>query len=268
MLGDSECAIASYEESLAVRRGIGDMSRVSLSLANVALMAVLNGDLTRGSALFAESAQIAAGIGDKRHMCFASDGLAWIAFVERRWEEADTHSRLSLRLARELGMTSMLVGGIVCLGAIAAATGDAARAARLTAACVRGARICACCPVGVAKRSNRRCSARRPVPPEVAAFESPRCHRRDRLRCPKDARHEMSDRRYISVPPPGVFGYGLSGPGCDVGAGGSGVPPGPVANVSHGIDGWKPTGGVLQSQTPSGKTCCSCAHWASVNVTE
>ena len=47
-----------------------------------------------------------------------------------------------------------------------------------------------------------------------------------------------------------------------------GSPPGPPANVSHGIDGWKPTGGLLQSQTPSGNACCRPAHCAAVNVTE
>jgi hypothetical protein len=41
---------------------------------------------------------------------------------------------VSLRLARELGMKKMVVEGVVCLGAIAAAVGDTARAARLAAA--------------------------------------------------------------------------------------------------------------------------------------
>src|SRR6476469_4940494 len=62
--------------------------------------------------------------------------------------------------------------------------------------------------------------------------------------------------------------YCLAGPGCDSGAGPSGSPPGPPANVSHGIDGWKPTGGLLQSQTPSGNACCRLAHCAVVNGTE
>jgi ATP/maltotriose-dependent transcriptional regulator MalT len=132
-LGENEQATAYIEESLALRRRIGDVSRIALSLCNVAATALLKGDIARAAALFAEAVEIATAIGDKRHISFAHSGLAWVAYRERRWEEADAHARESLRLGRELGMKTLVVEEICCLAGAAAARGDPARAARLAA---------------------------------------------------------------------------------------------------------------------------------------
>ena len=64
-LGENEQAAAYIEESLALRRRIGDVSRIALSLCNVAATALLKGDIARAAALFAEAAEIATAIGDK-----------------------------------------------------------------------------------------------------------------------------------------------------------------------------------------------------------
>jgi predicted ATPase/class 3 adenylate cyclase len=132
-LGENERATAYLEESLALRRQIGDVSRIALSLCNVAATALLKGDNARAAALFAEAVEIATAIGDKRHISFAHSGLGWVAYRERRWEEADAHARESLRLGRELGMRTLVVEEICCLAGTAAARGDPARAARLAA---------------------------------------------------------------------------------------------------------------------------------------
>ena len=132
-LGEHELATAYLEESLALRRAIGDVSRIALSLCNVAAMALLKGDIARAATLLAEAAEIATAIGDKRQICYAHGGLAWVAYRERHWEEADAHARESLRLAQELGMKSAVVEEICCLAGIAAARGDLARAGRLAA---------------------------------------------------------------------------------------------------------------------------------------
>ena len=88
---------------------------------------------SRGGA-YTEAAEIASAIGDKRHVCFAYVGLALVAHRERRWEDAETHARASLRLAREIGDKTAMTEAIFGLAGIAAATGDPARAARLAAA--------------------------------------------------------------------------------------------------------------------------------------
>ena len=46
------------------------------------------GEISRAAALFAEAAEIATAIGDKRHIIFALGGLGWVAYLERRWEDA------------------------------------------------------------------------------------------------------------------------------------------------------------------------------------
>jgi class 3 adenylate cyclase len=91
-------------------------------------------ETARAEALYTEAAELAAGIGDKRHVCFAHAGLAEVAFREQRREAAAAHSRESLRVALELGMKASKLLGIVRFAALAAVTGDAVRAARLAAA--------------------------------------------------------------------------------------------------------------------------------------
>ena len=110
------------------------MSGIALSLVNLASDALLKDDSSRAVALYSEAEEIASEIGDKRHLCFAHIGLALIAHRERRWEDAETHARASLRLAREIGDKAAVAEAVFCLAGIAAATGDPARAARLAAA--------------------------------------------------------------------------------------------------------------------------------------
>lgn len=140
--GDQERATAYHEESLALRRRTGQASTIALSLSNLAEMALLEGDANKAAALFAEAAEIAGAIGDKRHTSFALGGLAWIAYLDERWEDADSHARESLRLAREIGIKYAIVDEMLCLAGIAAAMGDAARAAVLAAAAeLHGSRV-------------------------------------------------------------------------------------------------------------------------------
>ncbi len=134
LLGDTERAAAYAQESLELRRRLGDISGIALSLLNLAGHALGKGDANRAAALCSEAADIASAIGDKRHLCFAHGGLALVASRERCWEDAETHARASLRLAKELGDKLAMVEAVFCLGGIAAATGDPARAARLAAA--------------------------------------------------------------------------------------------------------------------------------------
>ena len=93
LLGENERAAAYFEESLEVRRRIGDLSRIALSLANVAAMALQEGETTKAAAMFAEAAEIATAIGDKRHILFALAGLGRVAYREERWEDRrDAHT--------------------------------------------------------------------------------------------------------------------------------------------------------------------------------
>ena len=77
---ENERAAAYYEESLEVRRRIGDLSRISVSLTNVARMALQEGETTKAAIMFAEAAEIATAIGDKRNILGALAGLGRVAY--------------------------------------------------------------------------------------------------------------------------------------------------------------------------------------------
>ncbi|HEV8402584.1 MAG TPA: adenylate/guanylate cyclase domain-containing protein [Candidatus Limnocylindrales bacterium] len=134
LVGDAEQTRSYYEESLELRRRIGDMSRIALSLVNLGWLALLDGDTTRAEALYAEAADIAVTLGDKRNISHARGGLGSVAYFEGRWDDAEEHTWESLRLYREIGMKLGMVEGLLVLAGIAAARGDAERAARLAAA--------------------------------------------------------------------------------------------------------------------------------------
>jgi predicted ATPase/class 3 adenylate cyclase len=134
LLEDVERSKVYYEESLELRRRIGDRSRIALALHNLGGIAIDEQDYTRAAELFAETAEIAAGIGDKRQLGSAHGGLAGLACRRESWGEAAEHAREELRLGRELGMKLHMLDAILCLAAIAAAREDPVRAARLAAA--------------------------------------------------------------------------------------------------------------------------------------
>jgi predicted ATPase len=134
LLGDVDRATVYYEESLGLRRRLGDKSRVALALNNLAWVALVGHDYTHAAALYAEVVEIAAAIGDKRHLGIGHVGLAEVAYLEGRWGEAAEHARESLRFTRELGMKLQMLQAIFYLAGVAAATGYMVRAARLAAA--------------------------------------------------------------------------------------------------------------------------------------
>jgi tetratricopeptide (TPR) repeat protein len=133
LLQDRERTSAYWAESLELRRRIGDTSRIALSLSNLGWMALLEGQVDRASSLFAEGAEIAGGIGDKRKSAVrsrprlgrvsrAAPGGSGLA----RTRESRHHAG-----ARHEGG---YVDAMFCLAGTAAATGDLARGARLAAA--------------------------------------------------------------------------------------------------------------------------------------
>ena len=68
-----------------MRRRIGDLSRIAVSLGNVAWMALQEGETTKAATMFAEAAEIATALGDKRNIQFALAGLGQVAYREERW---------------------------------------------------------------------------------------------------------------------------------------------------------------------------------------
>jgi predicted ATPase len=134
LLEDVERSKVYYEESLELRRRLGDRSRIALALLNLGRIAIDEQEYTRAAELFAEAAEIAAAIGDKRQLGSAHGGFAGLAYRQKTWGKAAEHAREELRLGRELGMKLPVLDAILCLAGVAAAREDTQRAARLAAA--------------------------------------------------------------------------------------------------------------------------------------
>ena len=133
MAGNDDRATVMYEEGLVIRREMGDVARISLSLSNLSEMAFLAGDLSRAHALASEALDLARSIGDRRQMSFALAVLGWITLEEARPRESRELFVEGLELERALGTPQGAVAILHGLAGVAAATGDAARGARLEA---------------------------------------------------------------------------------------------------------------------------------------
>jgi predicted ATPase len=123
-----------WKESLAIRREIGDASRVALSLSNLATLELLGGDFARAADFAREALELAEGIGDKRHMCFSHANLGWAALGQGRADEALEYFGRSLLLARDIGNAQGILENLMGFAAAAASTGEVLRAARLVGA--------------------------------------------------------------------------------------------------------------------------------------
>jgi tetratricopeptide (TPR) repeat protein len=131
---DPEGALRLWEESLAIRREIGDRSRIALSLINVGYVALQRDDFARARELAEEALALATDIGDKRHMSFAFGTLGWAALGEGAFEEAHRWFGESLAVAQDIGHRQSVVEMMTGLAGAAAGRNDVARAARLSGA--------------------------------------------------------------------------------------------------------------------------------------
>jgi predicted ATPase/class 3 adenylate cyclase len=129
--GDDRASLHAFEESLALRRELGDTDGEKLSLAGVAQLHVALGEVDRAEEESRELLGIADGEPRTEH--FAYHFLADCALLRGDTEEAETRYRQSLRAAIPLGdviETSFEVQGVAMA---AAANGDPRRALRLCA---------------------------------------------------------------------------------------------------------------------------------------
>ena len=126
--GDTAQARPLLEESLALRRSLGEPRGVVTTLSNLGVIALLDGDLDRAAGVFAEQLALAQQAGLVLHTSWALTGLGLAAAYQDDEGRAAPLLRQGLRLAHDLGNRFTAAE---CLAGLAAVTADPAKAARL-----------------------------------------------------------------------------------------------------------------------------------------
>jgi hypothetical protein len=75
------------EQALQIALAI-DSSVAATTANNLAVQAVMEGDMVRADELYLESARLADRLGDRSSLRFVRTNIAWCAFMRGRWDEA------------------------------------------------------------------------------------------------------------------------------------------------------------------------------------
>ena len=128
--GDYPVARVLHQESLAIRRQLGDRRGVASSLNNLGSVARDQGDLASARALFEESLSIARELGDRGYIANLLGNLGIVAHEQGDYLAARALHVESLAMLRELGDRGRIASSLGNLGRVAYVQGDypAARA--------------------------------------------------------------------------------------------------------------------------------------------
>jgi tetratricopeptide (TPR) repeat protein len=129
--GDFTAAHAFLQESLALRRELGDTWGIAASLNNLGLVAEEQGDYAAARALFEESLALERELGNTWGIAASLTNLGNVAYTQGDYTAARTLQEESLALKRELGDTWGTALVLSNLGKVAAEQGDYARACAL-----------------------------------------------------------------------------------------------------------------------------------------
>jgi non-specific serine/threonine protein kinase len=133
MQGDYESARSQYEESLAIRRELGDKWGIALSLNNLGLVTYIQGDYASARSLYEEGLAIRRALGDRWGIALSLHSLGNVAHLEGDVASARSRQEESLAIFRELGTKGGIALSLISLGHIAHQQGDAVLAAQLYA---------------------------------------------------------------------------------------------------------------------------------------
>jgi predicted ATPase/class 3 adenylate cyclase len=132
--GDPEQARRSLEESLAIRRTLGDQPNVADSLNNLGYTALLTGDYEEAEALLEEGLTLARQIGDIRHIALLVGNLALVSLFQDQPERARPLFAECIRLCEGIGDKRSCLEAVVGMAALAATEEKLSKAACLTGA--------------------------------------------------------------------------------------------------------------------------------------
>jgi non-specific serine/threonine protein kinase len=135
--GDYEGGVALYEESIAVAHELGEKWLIGIARDALGFGALRHGDFDRAVALLEESLQLLREVGNSWLITFPLKNLGIHAFHHGDYERAQALCQECLSLHRQLADKWGVVVTLEILAGIAAAQGEAARAARLMGAAER-----------------------------------------------------------------------------------------------------------------------------------
>ncbi len=129
--GDFPAARALFEESLAIRREVDDRAGFSDLLNNLACVVFEEGDYAAAQALFEEGLAIQREEGDRRAIAWSLTNLGAVLFEQADYAGARALHGESLAIRRELGDRPGIGLTLTDLGVVAGALGDHAAARSL-----------------------------------------------------------------------------------------------------------------------------------------
>jgi non-specific serine/threonine protein kinase len=127
-------AMDYFEESLQIRRELGDRVMTSMSICGLAGCHRLLGAHDKSRAMYQEAMDTLRGVGDGLQSAFIHRGLGRLELVSVRADKAFAHLHTAGEALLELGAMSELPGVIEGMACVAAVRGDASKAVRLFAA--------------------------------------------------------------------------------------------------------------------------------------
>lgn len=124
---DLPVARKQHEESLAIRRHLGDRSGIAGSLNNLANVFALQADYSTARTLYEESVAIRRELGDRTGMAVSLDNLGTVADQQGDFAAARPLIEESLAIMRELGHRAGIANALNNLGTVVTEQGDYAR---------------------------------------------------------------------------------------------------------------------------------------------
>ncbi|HUS16519.1 MAG TPA: tetratricopeptide repeat protein [Chloroflexia bacterium] len=131
MQGDLAAARALGEQSLALRRELGDRLGIAATLVGLMNVALDQGELPAARALMEESVGLRRELGDKRDIAWALQSLGSVTHLEGDYVAACALMEESLALSRELGHKRGMATALINLGHVALDREDYASARAL-----------------------------------------------------------------------------------------------------------------------------------------
>ncbi len=122
--GDFAGARALFEESLTIRRQLGDQQGIAGSLGNLGVVASGQSDFAGARALYEEGLSLFRQLGDQQGVANALNNLGNVAYQQGDLADARALQEEGLTLSRQLGDQNGIAESLINLGVVAFEQGD------------------------------------------------------------------------------------------------------------------------------------------------